>query len=175
MNVKENHYDKENIPTSRENSYKHFYCDPDKYLRQPEQYRKNIIECLVSARCQERPAFNKEFIRLVKLWRLIASKNTSGQIPSSDLDFLRWLLQGRAREGIVFLRHQSDISVWYALKAIERIANFNIPESNAMAHQMAMANWIWLKRELTGDVRYRSHVDIHKIRSRSQIAGKTNH
>ncbi len=175
MTVKENHYDKSNRSINLDASYINHYCNPDKYLRQPEQYRKKITECLVSARIQERPPFNEDFIRLVKLWHLIASKNTYGQIPSSDLEFLRWLLKGRAREGIVFLRHQSDINVWYALKAIERIANFNIPESNAMAHQMAMANWIWLKRELTGDVRYQSHVDIHKIRLRSQITRETNH
>ena len=96
---------------------------------------------------------------------MIASKRSFGEIPGADLEFLRWLLEGRAKEAVVFLRRQSDISVWYALKAIERIANFNIPDSNAIDHQLAMADWVWLKRELTGDLSNETHVDIRKIRS----------
>lgn len=139
-------------------------CNPAIFLRDPAPDQEAVIACIRELEPdRENPLpLGPDFIRLIKLWGIIARPYKSGPYPRFDVSVLRRLLDGRVREAIAFLCRQNDPELQQALDKIEKMANFGADTGTGHAGLKGGRLFGWLRDQLTGTRRGEERVKICK-------------
>lgn len=90
--------------------------------------------------------------KLIQAWLTISSAKQPDQSHEMRFPFLKWALQGRAKDVVSYLRKSKNPETAEALAEILRISNLPFPPKNDKARTAAMEIWAWLKMELHGKV-----------------------
>lgn len=109
-------------------------------------------EAVAKAMKREPPAVGPELEKLLLSWLAITSVNQPGQANPLRFPFLKWAVQGRAKDVLAYLKKSKTPEAKDIAAEIKRIANLPFPPKNETAQAEAMDIWAWLKVELYGKV-----------------------
>jgi hypothetical protein len=109
-------------------------------------------EALAKAMKKSPPPIGPELEKLLTNWLAITSVNQPGQPNALRFPFLKWAVQGRAKDVIAHLKKSKAPEAKDIVAEIVRIANLPFPPKNESAQAEAMDIWAWLKVELYGKV-----------------------
>jgi hypothetical protein len=109
-------------------------------------------DALAKAMKKAPPAVGPELDKLLQSWFAITSANQPGQANAIRFPFLKWALQGRAKDVLAYLKKSKTPEAKDVAAEITRIANLPFPPKNEAAQAQAMDIWAWLKVELYGKV-----------------------
>ena len=93
-----------------------------------------------------------ELEKLMNAWYAISSANQPEQSHEMRFPFLKWALQGRAKDVVAYLRKSKNPDTAKVVAEISRISHLPFPPKNEKARAAAMEIWAWLKMELHGNV-----------------------
>ena len=109
-------------------------------------------DALAKAMKSAPPAVGPELEKLLVSWLSITSVNQPGQANAIRFPFLKWCVQGRAKDVLAYLKKSKTPDAKAVALEITRIANLPFPPKNEAAQAQAMDIWAWLKVELYGKV-----------------------
>lgn len=150
---------------SRDNLPLAWKCNPGVFLHDPDSDSEAVIACikaLAPDRKNPPPPLDSDFVRLMKLWGIIARPYRAGPYPRFDMGVLRWLLDGRVREAITFLCRQNDPQLWQALDKLEKMANFGCDGKPAAVGLATRRLFGWFRYPLIGNRASEERVAICK-------------
>ena len=96
------------------------------------------------------PSTGYDLLALLRSWFSISSANQPGLANPLRFPFLKWAVQGRAREILTWLEGPGDSDSAEIAEEIRRIADLPFPPRNERAQQAALEMRAWLKVELYG-------------------------
>ena len=113
---------------------------------------KSPDDSLEKAMTRKRPDVGPDLEKLLVSWLAITSLNQPEQANKLRFPFLKWALEGRAKEVVAYLKKSKHAEARTILSEIERIGSLPFPPKNEKARAQAMEIWAWLKQELHGRV-----------------------
>jgi len=113
---------------------------------------KNPDDSLEKAMSKKRPEIGAELERLLIQWLSITSLYQPEQANALRFPFLKWALEGRAKDVVAYLKKSKTPEARTVISEIERIGSLPFPPKNEKARTQAMEIWAWLKQELHGRV-----------------------
>ena len=117
-----------------------------------EMSKPSDESALAKAMKSKAPAVGPDLEKLLVMWLGITSVNQPGQANALRFPFLKWAVQGRAKDVCAYLKKSKNADAKAVLSEIERIGSLPFPPRNENARSQAMEIWAWLKQELHGKV-----------------------
>lgn len=109
-------------------------------------------ERLVKAMAGQPPKVGAELEKLLLAWFSISSAAQPEQANKLRFPFLKWAVQGQAKDTLAYLKKSKTPRAKEVALEIERISRLPFPPKNERAQADAMEIWAWLKLELYGSL-----------------------